>query len=69
MKTYTIVVTFPEALAKHAIQGTTVKAGNFGLALKRGMQMIQKRDGIKGRRLTKVNIVAVVVPEIKEGQP
>jgi hypothetical protein len=62
-KTFSVVADFPEVLAKHHIQVVTVKAGSLELALKRGLAVIRKREGIKGRRISKVKVSAVLVAE------
>lgn len=49
-KSYTIVASFPQALAKHHIQSARVQATSFTVALRRGLAEIMRRPGIKGLR-------------------
>lgn len=63
MKTFVVVAQFPDVLVKYHTQQTTVKAGRLSLAILRGLDEIRKRDGIKGRHLSRVHVTAAVVQE------
>lgn len=68
-KQWSLMFDFPEALAKHHLQGVTMTTDNPGLALKRGYQIVRKREGIKGHRLTKFKVSVVLnAPVEEEGQ-
>jgi len=51
MKNFFIYVRFPELAASYAEQTATVQAGSLGLAVKRGLEGIRRRDHVKGRRI------------------
>lgn len=65
-KTYTVTASFPQALAKHHTQYHTVTASSIPLALKRGLQAIMKRPGIKGLRHKSVSLHIVLHAQSQE---
>ncbi len=58
-KEYAVSVLFPEVLVKHSRQQIRVSASNLRLAANEGLKAILKREGIKGRRLNRVQLVVV----------
>jgi hypothetical protein len=59
VKSFTIIASFPQALAKHHTQSVTVEANGFPLAIKRGLQALMKRPGLKGLRHQVVEVKAI----------
>lgn len=61
MKTIRIIAEFPEVIVRHHLQEARATAGSLPLAIARGLREIMKRDGIKGRRIRRIKVSAVVV--------
>ena len=59
MKRHQVTFTFPQALAKHAIQIVTINASTWSAAISRGLREVMKRPGIKGCRHTVIKIIGV----------
>ncbi|HVN81116.1 MAG TPA: hypothetical protein VMW38_19160 [Terriglobia bacterium] len=51
MKNFFVYVQFPELPASYSEQTVTVQAGSLGLAVKRGLEGIRRREHVKGRRI------------------
>ena len=67
MKTYSIVGRFPDVLVKHSMQEVRVKAATPAVAIARGVRLLLKADGIKGKRHKRFTLsVALVETERKE---
>ena len=58
-KDYAVSVIFPEVLVKHSRQQVRVSASNLRLAANEALKAIMKREGIKGRRLTRLQLAVV----------
>ncbi|GIW56223.1 MAG: hypothetical protein KatS3mg082_2627 [Nitrospiraceae bacterium] len=61
MNRYEILAKFPEAKVKHAIQQVSVEAGSFPAAVRRGVEVLLRRDGIARRRLRVIELRVVRV--------
>lgn len=66
MKAFAVVAEINEALVKHRIQAVTVKASGLGMAAHKAWQEIKKRDGVKGKRLSKLKLSIVAIEEQEE---
>jgi hypothetical protein len=58
-KEYAVSVIFPEVLVKHSRQEIRVSASNLRLAANEALKAIMKREGIKGRRLTRLQLAVI----------
>ena len=58
-KDYAVSVIFPEVLVKHSRQQVRVSASNLRLAANEALKAIMKREGIKGRQLTRLQLAVV----------
>lgn len=66
-KQHIIVFTFPEIAAAKAVQTVVVKDTNdMSIAMRRGLQTVRKRDGVKGRRITLVK-ATMTINELTQG--
>lgn len=59
MRNFVVQVEFPEVLVKDAHQTARVQATSWSHAVKRCLAEILKRPGIKGKRLSKIKLVAI----------
>lgn len=66
MKTWEVYAVFPEVLAKHTFQTARVEAGGFDTAAARALREIRKREGIKGKRISKLKLSLVAVDTAAE---
>ena len=55
-KDYAVSVIFPEVLVKHSRQHIRISANNLRLAANEALKAIMKREEIKGRRLTRLQL-------------
>lgn len=62
-KAYAVVVEANELLVKNRIQTVTVRASGLGMAAHKAWQEIKKRDGVKGKRISKLKLSIVAVDE------
>ena len=58
-KDYAVSVIFPEVLVKHSRQHIRISASNLRLAANEALKAIMKREGIKGRRLTRLQLAVL----------
>jgi len=58
-KDYAVSVIFPEVLVKHSWQHIRISASNLRLAANEALKAILKREGIKGRRLTRLQLAVI----------
>ncbi|WP_447972152.1 hypothetical protein [Nitrospira sp. Kam-Ns4a] len=66
MKRYEILARFPEALAKHAIQQVSIEAGSFPAAIRQGVEILLRQDGIARKRLRVIELRVVRVAGTQE---
>lgn len=66
LKPYTLIASFPQALAKHHTQSVTIQAHSFPVAIRRGLAGIMARPGIKGLRHKAIKLSIVVSPPTEE---
>ncbi len=65
MKTFAVIVTFPELPAAHAQHVYHAKGSSFGVAINRALAGLLKEKGIKGRRITRLSVRAEIIGEEK----
>lgn len=70
MRRVQVTTTMPELKAKSACQSAEGEASTYPTAIKRALDVIFKRDGVKGRKFTYMSIkVSVLNPsEGKKGK-
>jgi hypothetical protein len=61
MKTFLIEAYFPEAIAHRAHQSCRKEATTLPLAVKRGIEELLKRNGVKGKRIHNARITVTVL--------
>ena len=67
MKLYSLVGRFPDVLVKHSMVEVKVKAATPAVAVARGVRMMLKSEGIKGKRHKRFTLsVQLVETERKE---
>ena len=63
-KSYSVSAFFPEVVPAHAAeQVCRIEASNLGLAAKRGIEQMRKREVLKGKRLTAVKLTVLLIGE------
>ena len=66
IKEVNVNATFPTAIAKAACQSAIGKGSNISVAVKRALDQIMKRNGIKGTRVKAFKLtVSVLDPNIE----
>jgi hypothetical protein len=63
LKTYSVIVTFPEAPAAHAEQRVTITAMDFAVATYRAVKLARKLPQLKGKHLERMTTSAVVIAD------
>jgi hypothetical protein len=63
MKRYEVLAEFPDLPLKDQYQHVHIPASNYPHAVKRGLEEILKREGIKGRRHTRIKLTVAIVQE------